>query len=372
MPDRLVRRAPRLRQRALAAGLTAAATLAVAAPAYADLPGDGAAGVLWPDGSYSVIVRGSAGGSGSSAVASNVTASATLDGRFSMTLDGGAVDGRADAHLLYLGWGSGTSSGGVTGSGSAELSMTGYAVADGGVVAVHREQAVVTITVEGVTLPPQTHPLNDEFELIVTSSSCGLVEGRMLGTFEGLDAVSYGFFPAGLQAVSDFLAVSDDLTGDADAWITTTAQIVDEITELDRRMAAGELTVAETLVALRPLVADAESLTTAFTAADCPPPDGFGIGVGSRLSLLLLAAIDLVETPLDLGRIAQLAAEAGVVDAEFSQNLLDAANELYDEMVNEEVDWDPGDLLQLATTAGIAGDTEFAETLFQHYLDEAE
>lgn len=357
--------------RSIVGGIAVATALAVATPAAAVPAADGENhGTRWPDGSYTVIVRGSGAGSLSSDGAHG-DASATLSGQFTMTLDGGSVDGRADAHLLYVASGTGTGSG-ITQTGSVEIAMTGYAVAEGGRVAIHREQAVITVSLEGFAGPPQTRPLDDEFELIATSSSCGLVQGRMLGTFEGLQEAGLGFPSLEIDTTSDFLAVSDDLTGDADAWVTDTARIVDEVADLDRRMAVGELTVSEVLVALFPLVAEAESLTTGFTAAGCAPPDGFGVGLGSGLFFLLFAALDLAETPLDLGRIAGLAARAGLVDAEFSQALLEAVDLMYTDMVADAIEWDPGDLLQLSNAAGIAGDRELADELAEHYLEETE
>lgn len=335
-------------------------------PAHASEP----PGVRWPDGVYSVVMQGSLVGSGSGGDIASGSASGGASGQFRIAIDDGATlpDQRDDVFLLYHVAADGIDVFGHTGSGEMVLELSGYTAATDGRVGFHRELGVSTMTVDGVTLPSTSTPLDDEFQMIATSSSCGLIEGHWIGTFEGLElaATELGF--AGYSEIrSHFLAVSDELTGLPDEWVTRVGGLVTEIDALRVDLLRGDAELDAAIAQAETLVGLAELELSGFTAASCPAPEGFGLGIGPAIRELLMEMLAGELTPLQLGQIAALAAESGAVDAEVAAAILDRVSEFaaaHDGAY-------PGELLHLATAAAAAGDTDTADSLFDRYLEES-
>lgn len=367
---------PRSGRRRTASALAAVAaagalTVGSLSPAHAS-PSAEPPGAAWPDGSYSVTVRGSAAGTGGGGELASGTVSAMLTGRFGIEIAAGTTAGSSDAYLLYLFQGSGVTTSGIPGSGTLQLDMSGYAQAEDGRVAIHRESAVGTWTIEGYTLPPQTTVLGDRFLLVADYADCGIVEGTMLGTFEGLAQAAPIGASGELQVVSDFLAVSDLFTGDPEAWVVETSRITDEIVELDRAYGNLEVGGDEALAQLRRLLDRAEDSLAAFEDHGCTAPGDFGLGVGAAAYFLLYALLEASSSPLELGQIAALAAQAGVLDPDLSAEVLDRVNEYHDVLREEFAGGDveyAAELYHLAGAAAAAGDSALADALLAEYLE---
>lgn len=255
----------------------------------------------WPDGDWDVRLSGAYEGQ-------TPDGSGDLDavGATRLVIDGGALVAATPFELGLYGVAQSVPDLG----GRADVSWVyggDVAAADGQIVlnAGSVAWALDDLVVDGqpVPFPPQTLDAGNVFPLVVTSATCGLVEGTWEGdAVQGMMMVDAAGAEISEREPRRFRALSAEVD---EEWL-------DRVRDVTERTASLDPHAAGFLLDLLDVVGDAESL--AREAGGDPCADSFSLGIDAQVQAKLLAFLQRPDLrPHELWQAAEVLARTGVL-----------------------------------------------------------